>query len=169
VRDLIPWTKSRDFVPDFFRDDRTSPFLSLHRDINRLFEEAFRGISLPSSMSGRFGDFVGAAWPKLEVAETEKQIVISAEVPGIDQNDIELTYVDGSLILRGETKSETEDKERKFSERYYGRFERRIPVGADIEEGKIDASFKNGVLKVTVPKSEKAQMKAKKIEIQSAK
>jgi len=169
VRDLIPWPKSRDFLPDFFHDDRTSPFLTLHRDINRLFDEAFRGFSLPASMSERYGDFVSGSWPKLEVTESDKQITISAEIPGIDEKDIELTYDDGSLILRGETKSETEDKERKFSERFYGRFQRRIPIGTDVEEDKIDASFKNGVLKVTLPKSEKAQTKAKKIAIQSAK
>ena len=99
------------------------------------------------------------AWPKLEVTETDKQITVSAEIPGMEEKDV------GNLIVRGEMKSETEDKERQFSERFYGRFERRIPVGMDIEESKIEASFKNGVLKVTLPKTERAQTKAKRITI----
>ena len=155
MRDLIPWTRSQDSLPDLFRDDRTSPFL-----------EAVRGFaSLPSSLSGRRSDFVNPAWPKLEVAETDKQMTVSAEIPGMEEKDVELLFGDGNLIVRGEMKSETEDKERQFSERFYGRFERRIPVGMDIEESKIEASFKNGVLKVTLPKTERAQTKAKRITI----
>src|SRR3984893_6463299 len=166
MRDLIPWTRSQDSLPDLFRDDRTSPFLTLHREMNRLLDEAVRGFaSLPSSLTGRRSDFVNPAWPKLEVAETDKQITVSAEVPGMEEKDIELVFSDGNLILRGETKSETEDKERHFSERFYGRFERRIPVGMDIEEDKIEASFKNGVLKIILPKSERAQTKVKRIAI----
>ena len=79
--------------------------------------------------------------------------------------DVELLLNDGNLILRGEMKSETEDKERQFSERFYGRFERQIPVGMDIDENKIEASFKNGILKVVLPKTERAQTKAKRIAI----
>jgi len=77
----------------------------------------------------------------------------------------EVLLNDGNLILRGEMKSETEDKERQFSERFYGRFERQIPVGIDIDENKVEASFKNGVLKVVLPKTERAQTKAKRIAI----
>jgi HSP20 family protein len=166
MRDLIPWTRSQDSLPDLFRDDRTSPFLTLHREMNRLLDEAVRGFaSLPSSLSGRRSDFVSPAWPKLEVAETDKQMTVSAEIPGMEEKDVELLFDDGNLIVRGEMKSETEDKERQFSERFYGRFERRIPVGMDIEESKIEASFKNGVLKVTLPKTERAQTKAKRITI----
>jgi len=108
---------------------------------------------------------VNPAWPKLEVTETDKQITVSAEIPGMEEKDVELLMDDGNLIVRGEMKSETEDKERQFSERFYGRFERRIPVGMDIEENKIEASFKNGVLKVILPKTERAQSKAKRIAI----
>ena len=166
MRDLIPWTRSQDSLPDLFRDHRTSPFLTLHREMNRLLDEAFRGFaSLPSSLTGRWSDFVSPSWPKLEVAETDKQITVSAEIPGMEEKDVELLFDDGNLIVRGEMKSETEDKERQFSERFYGGFERRIPVGMDIEDSKIEASFKNGVLKVTLPKTERAQTKAKWIAI----
>jgi HSP20 family protein len=92
---------------------------------------------------------------------------VSAEIPGMDEKDVEVLLNDGNLVIRGEMKSETEDKERQFSERFYGRFERQIPVGTDIEEDKIEASFKNGVLTVTLPKTERAQAKAKRIAINS--
>jgi HSP20 family protein len=167
MRDLIPWSGNKDHVPDFFRDDRSSPFFTLHREMNRLLEEAFRGFA-STSFGGRRTDFVNPAWPKLEVAETEKHITVSAEIPGMEEKDVELLFSDGNLILRGEMKSEMEDKARQFSERFYGRFERQIPVGSDIDESKIEASFKNGLLKVVLPKTERAQTKAKRIAIGSS-
>ena len=72
---------------------------------------------------------------------------------------------DDVLILRGEKRSQTEDKERQFSERYYGTFERRLPLGVEVEEDKVSASFKNGVLTVLLPKSTTAQSKTKRIAI----
>lgn len=164
IRDLIPWTRNQDLVPGLFRDESSSPFLTLHREMNRLLEEAFRGFTV-SPLAGRRADFVNPAWPKLEVAESDKQITISAEIPGMEEKDVELYMDSGNLVVRGEMKSEMEDKERQFSERFYGRFERRIPVGMDIEEEKIEASFKNGVLKVILPKTERAQTRAKRIAI----
>lgn len=78
---------------------------------------------------------------------------------------IEVLLDDGVLTLRGEKRSETEDKDRQFSERFYGRFERRIPLGYEVEEDKVAAAFKNGVLTVTLPKSPNAQSKVKRIAI----
>ena len=69
------------------------------------------------------------------------------------------------LTLKGEKRSETEDKDRQFSERVYGRFERRIPLGYEVEQDKVDAHFRNGVLTVILPKTAKAQSQAKRIAI----
>ena len=74
---------------------------------------------------------------------------------------------DGALTLKGEKRSETEDKDKQFSERFYGRFERRIPLGYEVKDDKVDARFRNGVLTVTLPKSEKAQSQVKRIAIKS--
>ncbi|WOJ89005.1 Hsp20/alpha crystallin family protein [Methylocapsa polymorpha] len=164
MRDLIPWTRGSEQAPDFYRDERSSPFLTLQREMNRLLDEAFRGFDAPSLL-GRKHAFANMGWPKIEVAETEKEINVSAEIPGLEEKDVELLFSDGNLIIRGEKKSEIEDKDRQFSERFYGRFERQIPVGVDIAEDNIEASFKNGVLKVLLPKSERAQTKAKRIAI----
>jgi HSP20 family protein len=76
---------------------------------------------------------------------------------------------DGVLTLRGEKKSETEDTGRQFSERYYGRFERRLALGREVEQDNVAATFKNGVLTVTLPKTAKAQANAKRIAINSGK
>jgi HSP20 family protein len=78
---------------------------------------------------------------------------------------VEVLLDDDVLTLRGEKRSETEDKDRQFSERFYGQFERRIALGTEVEEGKIDARFKNGVLTITLPKTERAQSRAKRIAI----
>jgi HSP20 family protein len=82
----------------------------------------------------------------------------------MEQKDIQVELANGVLCIKGEKKTETEDKDRLFSERYYGRFERRIPVD-EVEEDKVSASFKNGVLTVTLPKSPKAQENVKRISI----
>lgn len=85
-------------------------------------------------------------------------------MPGLEQKDIEVELANGVLAIRGEKKTETEDNDRLFSERTYGRFERRIPVD-EVERDKVNASFKNGVLTVTLPKSPSAQEKARRIAI----
>jgi HSP20 family protein len=85
----------------------------------------------------------------------------------MDQNDVEVLMNDGVLTFRGEKKSEVEDKERAFSERYYGRFERRLPLAWEVEEDKVNASFKNGVLTVTLPKLPKSSAQVKRIAINS--
>lgn len=166
VRDLIPWGREESRVPSLFRDNERDPFLSLHREVNRLFDDVFRGFdgSLPSV--GRTPLF-GGNWPSVEISDKDKEIKVTAEVPGMEEKDIEVLFDDGVLTLRGEKRSETEDKDRQFSERYYGRFERRIPLSHEIEEDRIDARFKNGVLSVTLPKTGKAQSQAKRIAIKS--
>jgi HSP20 family protein len=89
---------------------------------------------------------------------------VTAELPGLEEKDVELELANGVLAIKGEKKTETEDKDRLFSERYYGRFERRIPV-EDIDEDKVSASFRNGVLTVTLPKTAQAQRQVKRIAI----
>ena len=167
VRDLIPWNRGNNQSPTIYRSEDMDPFMSLHRNVNRLFDEVFRGFDTPSMldrMTPRNG-----TWPSVEFSETEKEIRVVAEMPGLDENDVEVLLDDGVLTLRGERKSETEDKDRQFSERYYGRFERRLALGREVDEHKVEAAFKNGVLTVTLPKTEKARANAKRIAINTTK
>ncbi|MDL2403097.1 Hsp20/alpha crystallin family protein [Rhizobium mayense] len=166
VRDLIPWSRGSSQVPSVYRGDDMDPFLSLHRNVNRLFDEVFRGFGSPSL----FGDTpINGAWPHVEIEENDNEIRITAEVPGIDPDAVEVLLEDGVLTLRGENKKEAEDKDRRFSERYYGRFERRLALGRQVDEGKVAATFKNGLLTVTLPKTEKARANVKRITIDSTK
>lgn len=163
VRDLIPWGRGNgNSVPSLLRDGDADPFVSLHREVNRLFDNAFRSFD---TRLAPFGASFGANWPSVEVSNTEKEVRVTAEIPGLEENDIEVLLEDGALKLKGEKRSETEDKDRQFSERFYGRFERLIPLGYEVEEDKVNAAFKNGVLTVTLPKTERAQAKAKRIAI----
>lgn len=162
IRDLIPWNRGRDI--SVRRGEEQHPFVTLHREMNKLFEDAFRGFDLaPFGMADRLFDR-GMAWPNIEVSETEKQVKVTAELPGLEEKDVEIQLANGVLTIKGEKSTETEDKERLFSERSYGRFERRIPVD-DIDEDKVSAAFKNGLLTVTLPKSASAKANVKRIAI----
>jgi HSP20 family protein len=101
----------------------------------------------------------------VEVSETDKEIRVTAELPGLEERDVEVLLNGDVLTLRGEKRSETEDQGRHFSERFYGQFERRIPLDTEVEEDKVEARFKNGVLTINMPKTERAQTKAKRIAI----
>jgi HSP20 family protein len=161
VRDLIPWGRAGQRAPALFRDEQPNPIFALHREMNRLFDDAFRSFDVPS-----FGRAPG--WPSVEISETDKDIRVSAELPGLEEKDIEVLLADDVLTLRGEKRAEVEDKERQLSERFYGRFERRIPLGTEVEQDKVEASFKNGVLTVTLPKNATAQAKTRRIAINSS-
>jgi HSP20 family protein len=154
LRDLMPWGNGS---RDLGRSDPGHAFLALHREMNRLFDNI-----LHSFEGGPFGKTMG--WPSVEVSETDKEVTVTAELPGLEEKDVNVELANGVLSISGERKGETEDKERRFSERYYGRFERHIPVD-DVETDKVAASFKNGVLTVTLPKSPAAKEKVKRIAI----
>lgn len=160
MRELIPWNRSRDVTVR--RGEESNPFLALHREVNRLFDDVFRGFDVAPLGTGIFDRTAG--WPNIEVSDSGSEVKVMAELPGLDEKDIDVQLSNGVLTISGEKKTETEDKDRLFSERFYGRFERRIPLDG-IEEDKVKASFKNGVLTVTLPKSAGAQQNVKRIPI----
>lgn len=138
------------------------PFFSLQRDVNRLFEDMFKGFdigfpqeSITAAVSGN--------WPRVEVSDDEKAVRVTAELPGLEENDVELLLEDDILTLRGEKRSEKENQAKQFSERFYGRFERRIRLGYEIDQDRVEAIFKNGVLDIVLPKDEKVQSRVKRI------
>lgn len=119
IRDLIPWNRGRDV--SIRQTGDVHPFLALHREMNRLFEDAFRGFDLAPRFSDQY-----MGWPNIEVSETDTEVKVTADLPGLEEKDIDVALANGVLSIRGEKKTETDDKDRLFSERYYGRFERRI-------------------------------------------
>ena len=158
VRDLIPWNRNRPLATR-----SGDPFVSLHREMNRLFEDFWRGFDGGLPSVGRAG-----VWPHVEVAETDEVFQVTAEIPGLSENDVEVLVTNDALTLKGEKKSETDDKNRQFSERFYGRFERRIPLAEGVDRDKVTATFKNGVLAVTLPKIPDAIGNLKRIPISAA-
>lgn len=163
-RDLTPWTAGRGLTP-FGRD----PFMNFRREMDRLFDDFFAPAE-PRSFGAEGGGNGGMLLrPSIDVHETEKAYEITAELPGMEQKDVELTLREGALVLTGEKRSEhkEEDGGRRWSERSYGRFERVVPLEAEVDADKVEASFRNGVLKVTLPKNEQARDKTRKIEIRA--
>jgi HSP20 family protein len=161
IRDLFPWSRRREVTVR--PGEEVNPFLTLHHEMNRLFDDVFRRFDLaPFGANQLFHRAMG--WPNIEIRETDKEVRIMAELPGLDENDVEVELANGVLAIKGEKKTETKDEDRLFSERYYGRFERRIPV-EDVDEDKVSAAFKNGVLTVTMPKTPQAQSRVKHIAI----
>ena len=158
IRDLIPWSRNQDLAPPHGASD---PFMTLHREMNRLFDDVFRGFGGAGTsplMEGQFG------WPKVELSESDKTLTISAELPGMTEKDVQVEIANGVLTIRGEKKSERKDDGRYFTERYYGSFQRQIAL-EDVEEDKAEASFKNGVLTISLPKAENPRAGVKRIAI----
>lgn len=161
MKSLLPsmWGEDRD------RDD---PFRSLHRQIDRVFEDFARG--LPSlTMPGEAAEGVRLS-PRIDVSETDKAIEITAELPGVEEKDVDVSLSDNRLTIKGEKKSEREEKEKSYHllERSYGAFERTIAIPFDIDSDKVEAQFEKGVLKVTLPKPPETKARSRKIAIKSA-
>ncbi|MHC4488104.1 MAG: Hsp20/alpha crystallin family protein [Planctomycetota bacterium] len=130
---------------------------TLHGDIDDLFDSFFRGLDRP---------FAGyKAWPAIDVAEEEDAIVVRAEIPGCKAEDIDISVYGNTLTISGEKKLSEEKKEKGYYhvESTYGSFRRELTLPTDVDQDKIDATCKNGVLSITLPKAEKA--KAVKIKV----
>ncbi len=147
-RELTPWKP--------FEFDR------LRKEMDRLWDSFFEGRSGKRTKEER-------EWlPSLDITETKGDLVVKAELPGMDPKDIDISLSEGVLTIRGEKKQEKEEKEEGYHliERNYGSFIRSIRLPKDVQSNKIEASFKNGVLKVVLPKSEEAKKKEIKIEVE---
>jgi HSP20 family protein len=159
ITDLIPWRRG-DRAP-VAGSGGQNPFLALHREMNRLFDDMLNQFELTP---GTFGRGM-AMWPFIEAIPSDKEVKVLAELPGMSAKDIEVFVKDDVLTIRGEKKHEMENTERWMSERYYGRFERNIRLPFPVDEEKVVASFENGVLTLTLPKSAAAEEKVKRIAI----
>lgn len=146
-------------APDF-TEQLIEPFIQLRNEVDRLFESF--PLRLPSLKLDRF-----VAVPVLETTETDKTYKVTAEIPGIDPKDVEVTFEDGLLRIAGEKKEERDENERGFSlsERSYGAFERLIALPGTVNPDKINARFKNGVLTISIAKDGKKKTPVRRIDI----
>jgi HSP20 family protein len=171
LRSLVPFRDRASLArPDF------SVFGSLQREVDRLFEDFARGVPTVGAMQSN-----GNLIPSIDVSETDKEIEITAELPGLERKDVEITVDNDVLTIRGEKKVEAgqsgkgsgqagkDDKDNKnyhVTERSYGVFLRVLQLPASIDPSKVEATMTNGVLRIKIPKP--ARPEAKKIEVKEA-
>ena len=152
-------------MKDIILRNQKWPSMPLHREMDRLLNNFFEDSSLstPFFSKNRFSSFA----PKLNVSEDKNSVEVSAELPGMSEEDIEVTLDKNLLTIKGEKKSDHQEEKRSYyhMERSYGSFQRSIRVSDDVEAEKIKASFKNGVLVITLPKVEREQ--ARVIEVKA--
>ena len=152
------------------------PFAALRGEMDRLFDSFWRGFGAPMAprpqgeaapFSWNFERPFGLSMPVTDLVESDGEYRITAELPGMDAKDIELTVSDGLLTIRGEKKASHEEKSGTYqvSERRYGAFERSFRLPRDADRDKLDASFEKGVLTVRLPKVAAAPAQPKKIAI----
>lgn len=150
IKDIVPRIR-RDRLAK--RDRSEHGALSFQREMNRLFDEFFNDFGLLAPWREDAYSVAQFA-PKVNVSETDKELKISAELPGMDEKDVSVEMDDDSITIRGERKEEHEEKDGRWYrvEQSYGSFHRVIPLPARVEGDKAKAKFKKGVLQITLPK-----------------
>lgn len=159
----MKWLPSKWRKEEENKDKAVSPidyFTNFQRRMDELFEEFFSEWGLPSTKELNF-------YPKIDIKDENDSIVIHADLPGINEKDLDVSITKDSIVIQGEKKHEYEEKKENFyrKERSYGSFKRIIPLPVEVDETKAEAKYKNGVLTITLPKSEKVLKNVKKIPI----
>ncbi len=165
---LIPWRGRF----GLWRGERGEehPLEAFHREFDRLFDDFWRGFDRPGfepSAFGRLDRGFGAMTPRIDLSEEDNRYLVSVELPGMDEKDVEVVLADNVLTVKGEKKAEKDESDKGFAyrERSYGAFQRSIPLGAEVAADKVEARFDKGVLTVELPKTPAAKTAGKKIPI----
>ena len=166
ITDLIPWNKNRALATR--SQDVADPFTMLRRDVDRVFGDFLSDWRWPDRNLNMLDRQMGRFMPEIDVKETEKEFRVTADLPGMDEKDLEVSLIDGGLSIKGEKREEHEEEKCDIyrAERRYGAFERLIPLSSDINVNKAKATFKKGVLKITLPKTESARSNRKTIPVE---
>src|SRR3954451_5806115 len=165
ITDLVPWKKSNSNLA--VRRRETDPFLRMRQELDDVFNNMLG--EWPGGLGLLNHGGMPSFMPIVDVTDTEKEIRVTAELPGLDEKDLEVSILDGSLWIKGEKREEHEEDKGDLyrRERQYGAFQRIIPLPTQVEADKIKASFNKGVLKVTLPKTKEAQSSRRVIPVQS--
>lgn len=159
---------TRNLIPDLWgRRGSAFPLSNLREAMDRLLEDWSEGFEVELPQALREGNF--PMTPRLDVEETEKEIQVIAELPGMDEKDIHINISKDRLSLRGEKKQEKEEKGKTFyrKERVFGSFHREITLPCQVEGDKASAIFKKGVLNITIPKSPEARKESREVPIRA--
>jgi HSP20 family protein len=138
------------------------PFTALRREMDRLFDSFGRDVGWPAE-----GSRAAAMTPSIDVSESEGELKIDVDLPGVEEKDVDVAISDNVLTIKGEKKAEKEEKKKDFHlvERSYGSFSRSLTLPFAVDPNQAKATFKNGVLSISLPKPPEVQAKAKKIAI----
>jgi HSP20 family protein len=158
---LRRWFGNGDRPFDLFSRDRDG----FHQALDRLFDEFWQGNAGQPSLLEPW--MAGDLYPSVDQTEDDKTYYVKAELPGMDEADVDVSFADGLLTISGEKKQEKEEKEKDYyrSERSFGAFRRVLSFPGAVDESKIQASFKKGVLSINLPKTKEAQAKVRKIPV----
>jgi HSP20 family protein len=167
LKNLVPWEWGSKHLP--IRQEEERSIQSLHREMNRMIDDFFQGFSLNPFEDFDFENRFGNYSPRVNVTENDKEILVIAELPGLDEKDFEVDLSRDTLTIKGEKREERDDKEKGHYrlERTYGSFHRTIPMPCEVDEEKVEATFKKGVLKLRLPKTEEAKKAVKKITVKA--
>ena len=160
---MLPTKEEIKKVP--VRRELLTPFTALQQEMNKLFDDLRGGWGSHPVSFEQLGDFHA----KVDIKDNDKDLVVSAELPGVEMKDISIALNQNSLVLKGEKKVEKEEKEKGYyrMERSYGSFYRAIPLPCEVERENIDAVYKDGVLTVTLPKSKETIKNQKQITVKA--
>lgn len=174
IRDLIPWSQSRREPWSqsrrqvaVRRENEDDPVQALQQNIDRVFEDFWRTFNLP--MLGDWdGGAASAVVPRVDVRETDEEVEVVAELPGMEEADVDVSVSQGMLTISGEKRSEREEEDDGYvlRERSFGRVERIVPLPEGLDVDSAQATFRNGVLTVRIPKTAETQRAAKRISVQ---
>lgn len=169
VGQLVSSPRGRGNVPVRRRERSPAPHWS------SAFDDPWFGSAWPSMRLARLLDLVHeelfdgvvGGWPQVDVTETDREIRVRVELPGVEEDDLEVSLDGDLLTIRGEKRTETEDRSRDYyrHECYYGSFQRTIPLRWDVDVDRIDARFRRGVLHVTLPKSGRVRERLRRIPV----
>lgn len=148
-------------LPGLFKDEGLFPVLRIRNGIDKLFEDFFSESTLAPFQAE------AARMPAIEVKETDEAITVDAEMPGLKQEEIQVSVDEGVLTISAERKQEKDEKKKNVhrSERYYGRLERRLALPASVEDAKAEATYKDGVLRIVLPKKATAKPKTVNVKV----
>jgi HSP20 family protein len=165
MKKLVPFRKKEESAGPARHEG--GPFEVLHREMDRLFEDFLGSFGGAPRWPAPHEWGAGAIMPRFDVTETDEAVEVKAELPGMDEKDVEVTLDEETLTIKGEKKQEKEEKKRNYymSELSYGQFHRVVPLPSAIDRDKAKATFKNGVLRLTVPKTAEARSRARTIKI----
>jgi HSP20 family protein len=160
---LVPWRNNKTQTPAA-REDYFDPFVTFRREVDRVFDQFFEGTPLRSSNGWQ------AITPAVDVDETDKEMVITAELPGVSDKDVEVNLAGDVLTIQGQKKTEKEEKNggSYYTERRFGSFTRSLRLPFEVKDEQVDANFKDGVLTVRFPKPAELQRSVRKIEVKAS-